>query len=119
MAKVGRWVTDPKVGVHCTMTLDSGEKIMLSHDKAELRGGSVTIERLKLFGFSSDRLLTCDLDREPGRSIFGFLIRDAEEGSRDATPLGAFVNYLKTCRSAGEVVSRCAALLAGHGTTER
>jgi len=112
-------VTDPKVGAYCTITLDREEKIVVSHDKPALTGGSVTIERLKLLGFSSHRLLACDLDREPGRSILEFLTRDAEASSRDATPLGAFVKYLKTCRSAGEVVSRCAALLASHGMSER
>jgi hypothetical protein len=114
MAKVGRVVVDSKVGAHCTITLDSGEKIIVNHDKAEVRGGSVTIERLKLLGFSSDRLLRCDLEREPGTSILRFLTRDAVAGSPEATPLGAFVKYLASCRSSGEVVSRCAALLTSH-----
>jgi hypothetical protein len=33
MGKVGRFVTDPKAGAFCQITLDSGEKILVSHDK--------------------------------------------------------------------------------------
>lgn len=72
MARVGRWVIDPRIGAHCTIALDSGGKIVVNHDKAEVRGGSVTVERLKLLGFSSDRLFSCDPDQEPGASILRF-----------------------------------------------
>jgi hypothetical protein len=119
MAKVGRIVVDSKFGADCTITLESGEKIIVSHDKTDAHGGSVTIERLKLWGFSSDRLLRCDLGREPGASILRLLTRDVAAGSPEATPLGAFVKYLVSCRSSGEVVSRCAALLASHEMPER
>jgi hypothetical protein len=50
MGKVGRWVTDPKAGAYCTITLDSREKIIINHDKGGFKGGRVAIERLKLFG---------------------------------------------------------------------
>jgi hypothetical protein len=59
------------------------------------------IERLTLFGFSSGRLVRCDLELEPGTSILRFLTRDAVAGSPEATPLGAFVRYLASCRSSG------------------
>jgi hypothetical protein len=112
MGKVGRWITDPKAGAYCTITLDSGEKIVVNHDKGGFKGGRLTIERLKLFGFSSDRIFDCDLDSQQGRSALSFLIRDAQEKSVDATPLGAFVKYLKSCQSVGEVEARCRSLMA-------
>ena len=40
MAKVGRFVTDPKAGVYCQITLDSGEKIIVNHDKGGSREGA-------------------------------------------------------------------------------
>jgi hypothetical protein len=64
MGKVSRWVTDPKAGAYCTITLDSGEKILVSHDKGGFKGGRLTIERLKFLGFSSDHIFTCDLDSQ-------------------------------------------------------
>ena len=36
MAKVGRFVTDPKAGSYCRITLDSGERILVSHDKGRV-----------------------------------------------------------------------------------
>lgn len=32
MGKVGRFVTDPKGGAYCQVTLDSGETMLVSHD---------------------------------------------------------------------------------------
>ena len=57
MAKVGRFIRDTKAGSYCQMTLESGEKIIVSHNKWRL-----TIELSKLFGFSSDTIFGCDLD---------------------------------------------------------
>jgi hypothetical protein len=42
------------------------------------------------------------------------LTQGTAEGSADATPLGAFVNYVKDCKSAEDVKAKCAALIAGH-----
>jgi hypothetical protein len=42
MAKVGRFVTDPKAGAYCQITLDSGEKIIVNHDKSGCKGGRPT-----------------------------------------------------------------------------
>jgi hypothetical protein len=111
MSKVGRWVTDPKAGAYCTITLDSGEKVMVNHDKGGFKGGRVTIERTKLFGFSADRIFECDLDSEAGQAALRHLTRDAPAQSPDATPLGAFVNHVKNCGSVDEVRSRCASLM--------
>jgi hypothetical protein len=35
-------------------------------------------------------------------------------GSARATPLGAFVEYVKDCKSVDEVTARCVSLLAGR-----
>jgi hypothetical protein len=43
MGKVGPFVTDPRAGAYCQVTLDSGEKIVVSHDRGEFATGSVTI----------------------------------------------------------------------------
>jgi hypothetical protein len=113
MAKVGRFVVDPKAGAYCQITLDSGEKILVNHDKGGFKGGSITIEKTKWWG-SGERLFTCDLGSSAGQAAVARLTQGSAAGSSDATPLGAFVNYLKDCKSADEVKSKCAALLAGH-----
>ena len=112
MAKVGRFVTDPKAGAYCHITLDSGEKIIVNHDKGGLQGGRLVIEAPKFMGFSSDRVFACVLDSPEGRTALAQLTRGAPDGSVQATPLGAFVGYVKDCKSIAEVKTRCAALLS-------
>lgn len=110
MAKVGRFIVDPKAGAYCQITLDSGEKLIVNHDKGGFKGGRLTIDLTKFFGFGSERIFTCDLDGSLGKAALGRLTKDAAEGSADATPLGAFVGLIKDCLSATEVKDRCAAL---------
>jgi hypothetical protein len=111
MGKVGRFVTDPKAGAYCQITLDSGEKILVNHDKGDLKGGRLTIHTVKWLGLgSSDMLVALDLDQPAGRTALARLTTGAPEGSSRATPIGALVEYVKDCRSAEEVRSRCAAL---------
>ena len=105
MSKVGRFVTDPKSGSYCQITLDSGEKILVNHDKTQL-----TIELSKLFGLSSDRIFACDLETAEGRAVLAELTRGSQSGTADATPLGALVKYVKDCGTAADVKNRCAAL---------
>jgi len=112
MGKVGRWVTDPKAGGYCTIWLDSRDKIVVNHDKGGFKGGRLTIERVKLLGLSSDRVFECDLDSRAGKTALSFLTREAQAQSIDATPLGAFVKYLKNCQSVDEVKARCVSLMA-------
>jgi hypothetical protein len=112
MAKVGQWVTDPKAGAYCKITLDSGEKVIVNHDKGGFKGGLLTIEALKFMGLSSDRIFACNLDSPEGKTALGVLTRDALAQSVDATPLGAFVKYLQSCRSVAEVKSKCESLMA-------
>ena len=66
MPKVGRFVTDPKAGAYCQIILDSGEKIIVNHDKGGFKGGLLTIEVSKFMGLSSDRIFACDLDSPEG-----------------------------------------------------
>src|SRR5688572_14363425 len=112
MAKVGRFVIDPKAGAYCQITLDSGEKIIVNHDKGGFKGGRITIEKSKLMGFSSERIFACDLDSPEGKAAIARLTRDARQGSVEATPLGAVVECVKACASAADVKTRCAGLLA-------
>lgn len=112
MGKVGRFVTDPRAGAYCQIVLDSGEKLIVNHDKGGFKGGWLTIETSKFMGFSSDRIFACALDSSEGRAALAELTRDAREGSVEATPLGAFVRYVKDCRSVADVKARCATLLA-------
>jgi hypothetical protein len=110
MARVGRFVTDPKAGAYCQVTLDSGEKIIVNHDKGGFKGGGLTVEVSKFLGLSSDRVFALDLDSPEGAAALRLLTRGAQPGSVQATPLGAFVEYVKACPSVSEVKARCAAL---------
>jgi hypothetical protein len=111
MAKVGRFVIDPKAGAYCQITLDSGEKIIVNHDKGGFKGGRLTIEVSRLMGFSSERIFTCDLDTPEGAAALERLAGSAQ--GADATPLGAFVKYVSACRSVSDVKAGCVSLLSG------
>jgi len=110
MAKVGPFITDPKAGAYCRITLDSGEKVIVNHEKGGFKGGRLTIEVSRLMGLSSDRIFTCGLDSPEGAAALDTLTRAAQ--GAEATPLGAFVTCVRECRSVAEVRSRCAALLS-------
>jgi hypothetical protein len=112
MAKIGPFVTDPKAGAYCQITLDSGEKIIVSHEKGGFKGGLLTIEVSKFMGFSSDRIFACDLDSQEGQRVLAWLTRGAEPGSVAATPLGAAVEFVKDAGSFGELKARCAVLMS-------
>ena len=113
MAKIGQFVNDPKLGAYCTITLDSGEKILVNHDKGSLTGGRLSIESSRLMGLRSERIFSCNLDDPQGRAALSGLRRDAQPGSSEATPLGALVDYVKECRSLAEVRQKCDALRPG------
>jgi hypothetical protein len=87
-------------------------EIVVNHDKGGFKGGWLTIEATKLFGFSSDRIFACSLDSPEGKGALAQLTCDAKEDSAEATPLGAFVRYVKDCTSVADVQERCKALLA-------
>ena len=111
MGKVGRFVTDPKAGAYCQITLDSGEKILVNHDKGGFKGGHLSIATMKWMGLASgETLFTLDLDTSAGKAALARLTTGAPEGSARATPLGGLVEHVKDCRSADEVRARCATL---------
>jgi len=87
MPKVGRFVTDPRAGAYCQITLDGGEKVIVNHDKGGFKGGLLTIEVSKLMGLRSDRIFACNLDSPAGQDVRARLTRGAEPGSLAATPL--------------------------------
>ena len=106
MGKVGRWVTDPYTGSSCTLSLDSGDKLVIKHEKAGHKTGWLMIDRLKALGLNRERVFACNLDSPEGIAALEFL--------KDDSPLRAFIRYLETCRSVDEVKSRCAAVPAIH-----
>ena len=110
MTKVGRFITDPKAGAYCQITLDSGEKLLVNHDKGGFKGGRVTIDVTKFFGLGSERVFTCDLDSSTGKAALAQLTKGVAEGATGATPLGAFVALVSDCRSVADVRTRCASL---------
>jgi hypothetical protein len=111
MTKVGRFVTDPKVGAYCRITLDSGEKIIVNHDRGDFKGGRLTVEVVRLMGLSSQQVFACNLDSPEGTVALGRLTSGV--AGAEATPLGAFVSHVKDCRSVAEVTARCEALTSG------
>jgi hypothetical protein len=111
MAKVGRFVTDPKAGAFCQIVLDSGEKVLVSHDKSGFKGGRLSITALKWLGLASgETLFELDLDAPKGKATLGRLTAGAPDGSARAIPLGALVEHVRDCRSADDVSARCSAL---------
>lgn len=111
MTKVGRFVVDPKAGAYCQITLDSGEKLIVNHDEGGFKGGRVTVEVTRFFGFGSERIGSCDLDSPAGQAALATLTKDAVPGSAGATPLGAFVELVGSCASVAEVKRRWTTLL--------
>ena len=112
MTKVGRFVTDPKAGAYCQITLDSGEKVIVNHDKGGFKGGHLTVETTKWWG-GGQRVFTCNLDSPEGKAALARLTKGVTEGSALATPLGAFVEYVKDCKSVDEIKTKCAPLMTG------
>ncbi len=115
MAKVGRFVTDPKAGAYCQIALDSGEKVLVNHDKGGFKGGRLTISQVKWLGLGGETVFECDLDSEAGKAALTRLTQGVDPGSARATPLGAFVEHVKDCNDVASVRSKCAALVASTG----
>ena len=111
MTSIGPFIVDPKAGAYCRITLESGEKILVNHDKGGFKGGRLTIEVTKWLGLSADRVFECDLDSSEGQSALAHLTRAATTATTSSTPLGAFVEYIKDCRSVADVKTKCTALL--------
>lgn len=112
MATIGPFIVDPKAGAYCRITLDSREKILVNHDKGGFKGGHLTIEVPKFLGLSSDQIFACDLDSAAGKAALAQLTGASRMAGAAGTPLGAFVEYIKDCRSVADVKTKCAALLS-------
>jgi hypothetical protein len=109
MGKVGRFVVDPKAGAYCDVTLDSGDRIIVNHDKGGFKGGHVTLEKKKWMGLGSDQLCTIDLDSAAGKAALARLTAGVPSDSALATPLGAVAEFVKDCRSVEDVKTKCEA----------
>jgi hypothetical protein len=112
MAKIGQVVTIP-TGSYCNITLDSGEKIVVNHEagrRGDSAGARLTIERLKLMGFSSERVVLIDLGTTEGKIALAELTKEATPGPA-GSPLHVLVGYIQGCGSVAEVVAHCRQLL--------
>jgi hypothetical protein len=99
------------VGSYGYIRLDSGERILVCHEKAGTVRNSVTIQELRWWGFASgDTLIRSDLQDAEGQRILARLAEGAPPGSARGTPLGAFVEHVKDARSVAEARAKCAAL---------
>ena len=114
MPNVGPFITDPRAGAYCLVTLDSGHKILVSHDKGGFKGGLLTFELEKFMGFASERVFACHLDSPHGQAILALLTRGAESGTLAATPLGAAVTFVKDAGTLAGLKARCADLMSGR-----
>ena len=113
MGKVGRFISDPKAGAYCDVTLDNGDKLTVNHDKGGFNGGQLTIEKKKWMGLGSERVFSCHLDTAGGKAALARLTQGAAPDSARATPLGAFAEYVKDCKSADDAKTKCETLMAG------
>ena len=111
MAKVGRFVIDPKAGAYCQIDLDDGKKILVNHDKGGFKGGRVMVTEKKFWG--GQTFLNISLDSAAGAAALARLTQGAEAGTARATPLGALAHYLEDCTSLEDVRAKCASLTAG------
>jgi hypothetical protein len=115
MTSIGPFIVDPKAGAYCRITLDSGEKILVNHDKGGFKGGRLTIEATKWLGLSADKVFECDLDSPGGKATLAHLTGASATASATSTPLGAFVDYIKDCRSVADIKTKCGALVSSAG----
>lgn len=115
MAKVGQIVTIP-TGSYCNITLDSGEKIVVNHEpggRGASAGARLTVDRLKLMGFSSERVVQIDLETAEGKAVLAGLVKEGPPGET-GSPLRLFVSCVQRCASVADVVARCRQLQQGR-----
>jgi len=114
MAKIGTFVVDPRAGSYCNITLDSGDRLIISHDQGGFKGGTLTVLETRWWGFATgETLLTCNLDSAEGKATMARLTQGVDPKSARATPLGAFVYTLAECKSLADARARCTAVLGG------
>jgi hypothetical protein len=115
MAKVGQFVTIP-TGSYCNIRLDSGEKLVVNPEpggRGASTGARLTIDRLRLMGFSSEVVVRIDLDAAEGKAVLAELTKEGSPGT-PGSPRRVFVAYVQGCASVAEVVARCRQLLQGR-----
>jgi hypothetical protein len=110
MAKVGRFVIDPKLGAYCQIALDDGSKILVNHEKGDGAGGRMMVSEKRWW--AGETFLDLRLETPEGQAAVGRLTAGAVADSARATPLGALVEALRECRSLDEVRARCLAIRA-------
>ena len=112
MAKIGSFMTVP-TGAYCYLTLDSGERVLVTHQHGDAGGAGacLTVDRLKLLGFSSERVFRLDLNSTGGDAAVATLSAASPSGSS----LRCLVTYLGDCRSLDELLERCRQLMPMAG----
>jgi hypothetical protein len=115
MGKVGRFVVDPKAGAYCQVVLDTGDKLLVNHDKGGFKGGTLSISQSKWLGLASEPLLEVDLDSSAGKAALARLTQGVDASSARATPLGAFAEFVKDGKDVQDVVTRCRGLIGQEG----
>ena len=105
MVKVGAVITT-STGSYCSVELDSGEKLLVTHHEGRGTGSPgerLTVERIKFLDFSSEPAVDLSLNGIDGQAVLAAL---AGEGIEQGALLRRFVEYLAGCRSLAEVVAR-------------
>jgi hypothetical protein len=109
MAKVGRFVIDPKLGAYCQITLDDGTKLLVNHEK-DAQGGRMMVTEKKWWG--GETFLDVRLATPEGKAAVARLTAGAAPDSPRATPVGALAEAVKDCVSRDDVRARCQAIRA-------
>lgn len=104
--RIGHIVTIP-TGSYCEITLDSNERILITHEEANaVRGARLTVELLRYFGFSTKVVFQVYLDTAEGGAMLARLGADTSPGALGSL-LRRLVESVKDCRRAADVVTRC------------
>jgi hypothetical protein len=112
MSKVGRPARDPGDVTYCRVRLDSGEKVLVSHEKSGAQNGRLAVEIPRWLGFNFERVCVLDLDTVEGRASMLRVLAVVPQAAQ-ATPLESLVEYVQEARDVDDVRWRCQALYAG------
>lgn len=111
MARVGPVVTIP-TGSYCRIRLGLGQRIVVKHalgGRGGAPGARLTVDRVRLLGFRSERVAQIDLETSERQSALVALTRANRVVPR--LPLQVFVAYIQGCASVADVATRCRELL--------
>jgi hypothetical protein len=85
MAKVGRFVMDPKAGAYCQIDLEDGKKVLVNHEKGGPQGGRITVAEKRLWG--GETFLDLRLESAEGQAALTRPPRSARSSRRsEAAP---------------------------------